>query len=106
LPTMPNLSNDPHFTIPSGESQQSFCSRSLQCLEDLANQHLGEDVLVITHGGVIGCLLRYTLGIPLRQVKHFRVDNAAIAHFTYSPESAWFMECWGDIRHLDERGFC
>ena len=44
---------DADFELPGGESTQRFHGRVMQALAQLAEQHWGERLVVITHGGVL-----------------------------------------------------
>lgn len=50
--------DDMDFRPEGGESRRTTQDRGLAALEDLRRQHAGETVVVSSHGGLIGCLLR------------------------------------------------
>lgn len=95
-----HLSHDTGFAPPRGESMQQLCERSLACFEDLADQHQGGSVLVITHGGVLNCLLRTVLGLPMTLPRRFSGRHAAFNRFVRG-DKGWLLETWGDVNHLD-----
>jgi uncharacterized phosphatase len=45
--------------VPGLESRQDVLKRVLPALEQVAAEYPGQDVLVVSHGGVIGTLIRY-----------------------------------------------
>jgi 2,3-bisphosphoglycerate-dependent phosphoglycerate mutase len=49
---------DVNFCPAGGESRSTTQKRALSVLSDIRQQHGGEIVVVSTHGGLIGCLLR------------------------------------------------
>jgi probable phosphoglycerate mutase len=50
------LAGDLDIGVPGGETGRQTAERVLGVLDDLADQHRGETVLVVTHGGVITAL--------------------------------------------------
>ena len=46
-----------HFRPAGGESRLEVLERSRQALREIAQSRVGEHILVVTHGGVIRCLL-------------------------------------------------
>jgi len=50
------------FCPPDGETRQVVLKRSLQALEDAADRWPGDRLLVVTHEGVIKCLIYHLLG--------------------------------------------
>lgn len=94
-----NNRRDPDYAPPGGESVQQLCQRSLACLDELTQRHEGETVLVVTHGGVLICLLRTVLGLPLTQPRRYSVRHLAFNRFVHS-DRGWLLETWGDVNHL------
>jgi len=64
-------------------------------------RHDGEDLVVITHGGVLSALLRHTLNIPLETHRRFGRANATWNLFSCL-QGTWFLETWNDVSHLSE----
>ena len=60
LRAMENLGWD--FRPPDGESRREVLTRALAALRDAAERHPGERVLVITHLGVIKCVVYRLMG--------------------------------------------
>ena len=92
-------SGNPDYVIPGGESYRQFYRRTVASVEDIAARHEAETVLIVTHGGVAGCMLRYVVGIPLEQPRRFWVANASLNIFARR-EGQWLLETWGDVEHL------
>jgi 2,3-bisphosphoglycerate-dependent phosphoglycerate mutase len=89
----------PDYVLPKGESaQQRFC-RVIDCLEEFAQKHIGEAIVVVGHGGVLDSLFRHTVGIPLNTPRNFQLLNASINIFYYE-HKRWILQTWGDISHL------
>ncbi len=51
--------------VPGRESREAVVQRALPALLDLAERHDGESLIVVSHGGVIGSLVRHLTGHAL-----------------------------------------
>ncbi len=92
---------DPGYIYPGGESKEQFSLRVISCLEELMVKHEGEQIVVITHGGALSRLIRYTLGMPVVGSNEYKICNAALNVFSYENKH-WQLEIWGDLSHLTE----
>jgi probable phosphoglycerate mutase len=89
----------PDYVIPGGESMRQQVERNVAYLNELANKHVGETVVVVTHGGVVSGFFRHTLNIPLDAPRRFEFVNAGINVFFREDEN-WMLLTWGDVSHL------
>lgn len=83
LATHQSLSNTEklHYKIvPDMESGFEVVQRVLPVLEIIAERHLGEDVLIVTHGGVIRALLVHLAGHDWSTTK---IQNGEVVTFVY-----------------------
>lgn len=94
---------DPEYIIPKGESLRQFSDRTVACIEELAQRHLGGLVLIATHGGVLECLMNHVLETPLDAPREFMSANASL-NIYLCEAGEWSLETWGDISHLREIG--
>ena len=76
---LPFFQNPEANPPPNGERLQDFRKRLMGCWQRLLEQHRGEHLLVICHGGVIRLLLSQVLGLPLRHFSRFDVPYACIS---------------------------
>ncbi|NJO15125.1 MAG: histidine phosphatase family protein [Thioploca sp.] len=90
---------DPDYLIPAGESLRQFRQRCIICLEELAQQHPGEQVLVVSHGGVLINVFKHTLHLPYDMPRWFEIFNTSLNVFSYNKEDHWRLETWGDVSH-------
>jgi 2,3-bisphosphoglycerate-dependent phosphoglycerate mutase len=90
----------PDFVIPGGESARQQVERNIRCLEELTQQHPGQRIAVVTHGGVLSGLFRHTFSIPLDAPRRFEFLNCSINVFTYE-QNLWMLQTWGDVSHLN-----
>jgi probable phosphoglycerate mutase len=87
---------DPMAPVPGRERRGEVVRRVLPALEKLAAEHPGESLIVVSHGGVIGSLIRYVTekmlpeqghAIPNGSAHDFVVDDGhlSIAEFNGVP---------------------
>jgi probable phosphoglycerate mutase len=89
----------PDYVIPGGESVKQQVERNLEYLNEVAEKHLGERIVLVTHGGVLSGLFRHTFSIPFNAPRRFEFTNASLNVFNYE-EGNWYLQTWGDISHL------
>jgi probable phosphoglycerate mutase len=89
----------PDYVIPGGESMRQQVERNVAYLNELAQKHQGETIVVVTHGGVVSGFFRHTLAIPLDAPRRFEFVNAGLNVFFREDES-WMLLTWGDVSHL------
>jgi len=89
------------FIIPGAESSEEIVERTMSCLNELAEKHLRQRILIVSHGGIIGRFLRIVLGIPLQTSRQFRVANTGINIFTYRDER-WRLETLGEVSFMED----
>lgn len=74
---------EPNFSPPgNGESQQQFMKRVSSAIEEIEQQYAGQQILLVTHAGVIRMLFAYALQIPLAQTFNITVNHACLSRFT------------------------
>ena len=92
-------SQGPGYVIPGGESMVQQVERNIECLNELAKRHQGEQIVVVTHGGVVSGFFRHTLEIALEAPRRFEFVNAGINVFAHE-DGNWMLLTWGDVSHL------
>ena len=94
-------SDAPDCTIEGGESTAEFQQRIAAFLHSIAQNHPGETVLAVSHGGLMVKALKLVLqqsSLPRRP----RADNTSIAIFkTFDRGESWQLVRWNDTAHLD-----
>ena len=93
----------PSYVIPGGESVEQQVARNVAYLTEIAAKHLGETIVVVTHGGVLSGFFRHALSIPLEAPRRFEFMNASLNVFAYE-EGNWMLRTWGDVSHLMSDG--
>lgn len=67
------------FTPPNGESLKQLQDRLVPAFQNLVEQHKGEHILLVQHGGTIRALLGWILNMPLKSVLQFDVPYASLS---------------------------
>eukprot|EP01018_Ginkgo_biloba_P036270 Gb_37340 [translate_table: standard] len=83
-----------------GESLNQLYVRSRSALDEIANNHKGQKVVVVTHGGVLRALWKFAGG----KSSPGKVLNASINVFQRSENDSWVVHTWCDTTHLDGVG--
>lgn len=91
----------PDFAPDGGESLIAFRTRVVGVLTHLAEQHLGQTILVVAHGGVMDVLYRAAAKLELQAPRTWALDNASINRVIWSPSGGFFITGWNDTQHLD-----
>lgn len=82
----------------TGESLLAFRARVAAAFSDIGRAHMGETVLVVTHGGVLDLLYRIATDMPLEQARTFDVENASINRVRWDGHRLHLLS-WGDVSH-------
>jgi len=90
----------PDFAPPGGESLLALRQRVQQALEEVAAAHLGQQIAIVTHGGVLDTLYRLATGVDLQAPRTWQLGNAAINRLLWSPQGLRLVG-WADTLHLD-----
>ncbi|QEL55935.1 histidine phosphatase family protein [Chromobacterium paludis] len=90
---------DPDFDLDGGESLHRFRSRILDGLAGIASRHPNQDVLIVTHGGVLDIMYRAATAKPLADKRDFAIPNAALNWLDYQ-NGNWSLRRWADESHL------
>ena len=92
--------DDPDWVIPGGESQRQASDRVVEACLDITAAHPGERVIVVTHGGCIGYMLKWVMGLPCHAPRKWSIFNCGVHTFNVRGDD-WRMVNWGDVSHLD-----
>ena len=95
------MEGGPDYQPPGGESFRQFFDRCSRAIDSLANEHSGQKVVAVTHGGVLGAVFRKVLKISLEAERNFLLLNCSINRIQKS-QTNWNLVSWGDIAHLQD----
>lgn len=105
------VARDVHYAFATGESLHHFAQRVLQGVSRLARQHVGETLLLVTHGGVLDVLYRHATGRRLESARDFSVPNVGVNWLDLKIDRAlpdapvdWQVRRWAEQHHLQELG--
>ncbi|CAI7777656.1 unnamed protein product [Closterium sp. NIES-53] len=79
-----------------GESLEAMYGRVTATVNHIAKDHLGQRVLLVTHGGVCNCIQMKASGN--RHAK--KVYNTSIGIVRVTPPNKWTILRWADVEHL------
>ena len=92
---------DPHWTPrDGGESLVMLHERVSHVLHDIASQHRGQHIALVSHGGVLDILYRMATGQGLQVERSWGLRNTAINRLLWTPQGLQLVG-WADERHLD-----
>ncbi len=88
---------------PDGESLNHAVERIIRFLEQFKTIPPSEErtVLIATHGGVIGVLLCYLMGMDLNRIWQWRTDTCSITIVSLYEKGA-ILSLYNDINHLGQ----
>ncbi|SAL27978.1 phosphoglycerate mutase [Caballeronia peredens] len=91
---------DPGFAPPGdGESQRVFYHRVVHAMEPVVAAHPNGRIAVVAHGGVLDCVYRFAMKLPLQEPRNWPLLNCSINVVDYRNGGAAVVS-WGDIAHL------
>ena len=92
---------DPQWAPQGGESLLDVRERITRTAAELAARHLGEQIVLVAHGGVMDALYRAATGQDLQAPRSWGLGNAAINRLLWTPDGLTLVG-WSDTRHLDD----
>jgi broad specificity phosphatase PhoE len=98
-----NQQNNSAFRWPGGESYQEMRERSLGAIQTIASAHPGQDVLVVTHAGLISQVLGSLQGTNPARWELFRPGNASLTELEWGAHGGRLVT-FDDRRHLGDLG--
>lgn len=69
---------------PNGESFSQLHARTKGFVEDLSRDAQGQNILVVTHGGVIRAMLAEVLNMPLKGLFRITIDHVSVTQISFS----------------------
>lgn len=96
------MANDPHWAPPGGESVHAFATRVVAALQDAVRNHLGQKVLIVSHGGAIATALAILLEGNASLWARYQMANCAITEVRFDPNPT--LRYFNDVAHLSAVG--
>jgi alpha-ribazole phosphatase len=69
---------------PNGETFSQLQQRGINFLDEILSKHVGKNILVISHGGLIRALLAHVLNMELKGLFRFSIDYASVTQLDFS----------------------
>ena len=85
------------------ESVMHFRIRVASFVEDMIEQHTGQSVIAVCHGGVMGAVFDYCFGIGPWTRCEVWTSNTAVTHFEYISvpgHETWRLHAHNSVEHL------
>lgn len=93
------LAFDADVAVEGAETTRAFHDRVIATLQDLAQQYPGEQVVVVTHGGVLDMVWRYARALSLNGPRVCDIPNAGLNQVAWR-DGAMHIQWWADAAHL------
>ena len=92
---------DPEWAPPGAESLSTMRERVQTTVNALAQQHMGDQIVLVAHGGVMDILYRLASSQNLQAPRTWQLGNAAINRLLWTPDGLTLVG-WADTRHLED----
>jgi broad specificity phosphatase PhoE len=78
------------FRFPEGETGEEALQRAVEFLEEKRQQAGNNQIILVSHDGLIRLMMCHITGIPVYRRWNFRVDFCGLTEITYQPDyAAW-----------------
>jgi probable phosphoglycerate mutase len=93
------MKSEPDWQPGGGESARQVAERLAARIAAIAAQHVGERVIVVTHGGALALALGLLID---REVSAWRrvMHNCAVSDLMFDPEPS--LVCFDEVAHLED----
>ena len=93
---------DPEWAPPGGgESLRVMRERVLATVNHLAAAHVGGNVVLVAHGGVMDILYRAATRLDLQAPRTWDLTNTAVNRLLWTPQGLSLVG-WADKSHMDD----
>lgn len=91
---------------PDGENLTEVAARLSRFLDQIMEEYPAEDqtILVVAHGGTIGILISYLLGMDLNKIWQLRTDNCSVTILDVYAKGA-ILSLFNDAHHVEKLNF-
>jgi len=92
------ISADPHFAPPGGESPHQVMTRITAALSEIARAHRGEEVVIVSHGAALGIAVGTLIDRDPMRWQHYHLSNCGLGELVLEPEPR--LLAWNQTDHL------
>lgn len=97
-----DMRSDPYAPMaPGGESLAEFVTRIGRTLHRIVDEHEGQKVVLVVHGGVIWGSARTFMNLPLRVPVALNASNTSLTEWSLSGDHTELVR-FNDAAHLDD----
>lgn len=89
-----------NYNFENGESLSEMFARVTGKLQEIAAAHVGQNVVIVLHGGVLDIINRFVRGNSLETPRDFLIPNAGL-NWIATVDGHWRIETWGETAHLE-----
>ena len=93
---------DPVWAPPEGETLVAVRERVERATHALAQRHIGSQIVLVAHGGVLDMMYRCAAGLDVRAPRTWALGNASINRLLWTPQGLTLVG-WADTAHLDDK---
>ncbi len=86
---------------PGGESVRALRERTSAALQEIASQHRGRKVLVVSHGNAIMALVAESLAMPEHATWSFAFENTSLTRLHVSNSGRVTVRSLNDASHIE-----
>jgi probable phosphoglycerate mutase len=85
-----------------GETFAQFQARILRSVERMKQTHVGEQIVIVTHGGAVRAFLLHCRGLDVSQFRQIdKIGNTGISEVIITPGGQLVIHAVNDVTHLD-----
>mmetsp|Transcript_35095 Transcript_35095/g.56188 ORF Transcript_35095/g.56188 Transcript_35095/m.56188 type:complete len:694 (+) Transcript_35095:453-2534(+) len=95
------VDRNPDYKVPDGESLNDRFQRVKEFLEEVVRRHMGEQIVLVTHGGIIDDLFRNAHHLPPTQLTGLKKPYGSLSVLVFQNEH-FHEEVWGGVGHLPQ----
>lgn len=88
-----------HYAMPGGESLEQLGRRVRGFLREILPRHVGENLVIVAHGGTVNAAISTLLEIPLTSWWRLRNHNANVSVLEFTPDGPR-LASFNDTCHL------
>ncbi|MBK7995990.1 MAG: histidine phosphatase family protein [Blastocatellia bacterium] len=95
---------DLNVVIPNGESHGMLRDRVIKAFNKIISNHIGGNILLVVHGGVIFHINHYILGIAPTETFRlsYKISNCSISCYEMIEKERWRLVSFNETAHLNE----
>jgi broad specificity phosphatase PhoE len=95
-----NMRDDPYAPMaPGGESVADFITRVGRTLHRIVDEHAGQNIVLVVHGGVIWGSVRMFMNLPLRTSFQLHPENTSLTEWIVDGADTQLVR-YSDAAHL------